>query len=191
MRRDELEHLIRAAGAILRVDHVYIIGSQAILGAFDETRLPVEATRSQEADIVPPHDADERLADLIDGTLGEGSPFHDAFGVYADGVAVGTARLPIGWQTRLVAVSNENAQGVVGCCLDPGDLLVSKYLAHRAKDLSFCRAVIRAGLVDGDVVAARIPTAPGTPDEHRLALAALYRDVHGRPPAVPGPGPLP
>ncbi|MDA8200662.1 MAG: hypothetical protein M0Z54_14775 [Thermaerobacter sp.] len=190
MRRDELEPLIRAAGAILRVDHVYIIGSQAILGTFDETRLPAEATLSQEADIIPPHDADERLADLIDGTLGEGSPFHDAFGVYADGVALGTARLPQGWQARLVAVSNENTQGVVGYCLDPEDLLVSKYLAHRVKDLSFCRAVIRAGLVDGHTVAARISTAPGTPDEHRLALAALYRDLGETPPGIPGPGPV-
>ncbi len=187
MRRDELEHLIRAAGSILRVDCLLIIGSQSILGAFSEERLPVEATLSREADIVPPNDEDERLADLIDGTMGEQSQFHETFDVYADGVSLATARLPRGWQQRLIPLKNSNTRGVVGYCLDPADLLVSKYLAHRAKDLSFCRAIIRAGLVNSHVVAERIPTAPGTPEEHRLALAALHRDVTVQPPDWPFP----
>lgn len=179
MRREELEHLIRAAGSILRVDQMIIVGSQSILGAFTEDQLPPEAVVSEEADIVPPNDADERLADLLDGTLGEGSMFHETFHVYADGVSLGTARLPRGWQARLIPLANENTRGVVAYCLDPADLLVSKYLAHRAKDLSFCRAVLQAGLVSGQVVADRIPTAPGTAEEHRVALLALRRDVGG------------
>ena len=45
MHRGELEHLIRAAGSLLRVDRLLIIGSQSILGTFPEDRLPAEATR--------------------------------------------------------------------------------------------------------------------------------------------------
>jgi len=33
MRRDQLEHLIRAAGQVLEVDAVIVIGSQAILAS--------------------------------------------------------------------------------------------------------------------------------------------------------------
>ena len=34
MRRDELEHLVRAAGMILNGDEIIIVGSQAILGLY-------------------------------------------------------------------------------------------------------------------------------------------------------------
>ena len=69
MRRDQLEHLIRAAGAIVHSDDVVVIGSQAVLGSYDEAVLPGEATFSVEADIVPLDDADGRRADLIDGAM--------------------------------------------------------------------------------------------------------------------------
>lgn len=102
MRRAEFEHLIRAAGALLQVDHLIVIGSQAILGSFPHWQLPPETTQSVEVDFVPPDDPDERLADILTGTIGEGSPFHEAFGIYADDVSIQTARLPKGWDQRLV-----------------------------------------------------------------------------------------
>ena len=40
VRRDQLEHLIRAAGAILDESEVIVIGSQAILASFDQSQLP-------------------------------------------------------------------------------------------------------------------------------------------------------
>jgi hypothetical protein len=33
MRRDELEHLIRAAGSLTGTDNIVVIGSQSILGS--------------------------------------------------------------------------------------------------------------------------------------------------------------
>ena len=42
MRRDQLEHLIRAAGAIVQSDDVVVIGSQAILGSYGEDELPAQ-----------------------------------------------------------------------------------------------------------------------------------------------------
>jgi hypothetical protein len=40
VRRDQLEHAIRAATQILEQDKVIIIGSQAVLGSWDEGELP-------------------------------------------------------------------------------------------------------------------------------------------------------
>jgi hypothetical protein len=182
MRRDELDHLIRAAGAILGVDHLIVIGSQAILASYEESQLPPEALYSREADIVPPDDPDERRADLIDGAIGEGSLFHETFGIYADGVSVNTARLPSGWEDRLIPYRTEGTGDVTAWCLDPHDLLVAKYMAHREKDLAFCRAVVQAGLVDPALIAERIALTPGTAVEHTLAVDLLRAHLSGLPP---------
>ena len=50
------------------------------MGTFAEDRLPAEAALSQEADIVL-LDGEDGLAGLIDGTIEELSPFHEAFSV--------------------------------------------------------------------------------------------------------------
>ena len=101
MTREQFEHAIRAAGAVLSVSEVLVIGSQAVHGSLDGA-LPVEATRSVEVDVAVRGDTDGRLADLIDGSIGEASMFHDTFGYYAQGVVETTARLPDGWSERLV-----------------------------------------------------------------------------------------
>lgn len=145
MRREDLEHLIRAAGAISGSRRVVVIGSQAILGQFPQG-APPRATLSMEADLFPIDAPD--TADLLTGSLGELSPFHAVFGYYGDGVTVGTAHLPEGWQDRLVRIDNENTSGYIGLCLEVHDLLVSKYLAGREKDHEFCRAVVQAGLAE-------------------------------------------
>ena len=64
--------------------------------------LPDEAWLSVEADISFFDDPEEAKADLVDGAIGGASPFHDAFGVYGQGVALETATLPDGWSDRLV-----------------------------------------------------------------------------------------
>ncbi len=64
MTRSELEHLIRAAGAIADDKEIVIIGSQSILGQFPNA--PVALLTSMEADLYP-RNAVER-ADTIDGS---------------------------------------------------------------------------------------------------------------------------
>jgi hypothetical protein len=69
MRRAQLEHAVRAACQIIDRREVIVVGSQAILGTYDEDQLPAGATRSVEIDILPiAADAEEtgRLADLIE-----------------------------------------------------------------------------------------------------------------------------
>jgi hypothetical protein len=143
MKRADLEHIIRAAGSIANSRELIIIGSQAILGSFPNP--PPELTVSQEVDLYPA-DAVEK-ADLVDGSIGEKSPFHETFGYYAHGVGPETALLPANWRSRLVPVRNENTNGISGLCLSPVDLVVSKLAAGREKDLDFVRAVFRHRLL--------------------------------------------
>jgi hypothetical protein len=116
--RRALEHIIRAAGDVPGEQTVIIIGSQAILASFDENRLPLDAIRSMEADVLPLDDPDGSKADLIDGVLGELSWFDETHGCHGDGVSIDTAVLPEGWESRLIPYANENTNGVIGCCLD-------------------------------------------------------------------------
>jgi len=80
MTRDQFEHAIRAAGAVLGVTELLVIGSQAVHGSMAGP-LPIEAARSVEVDVAVLGDAEGRLADLIDGSIGEASMFHDTFGL--------------------------------------------------------------------------------------------------------------
>ena len=143
MRREHLEHLIRAAGAISGSKRIIVIGSQSILGQFP-LGAPPRATLSMEADLLP-IDAPS-MADMLTGSLGELSPFHDTFGYYCDGVSLETATLPLGWRERLIPIDNANTNGYVGLCLEVHDLLIAKYFAGREKDHEFCGAVVAAGL---------------------------------------------
>lgn len=172
MRREDLEHLIRAAGAILGERDLIVIGSQAILASFREGELPAPVSRSVEADIVPLDDADGRKSDVVDGAIGEGSPFHELFGVYAHGVGVRTAVLPTGWEQRLIAYENENTNGFVGWCLEPHDLVVSKLVAGRPQDVDYCRALFARRLVDADTVLERLDLLDGTDPRTGSARAA-------------------
>ena len=94
MKRLELEHLIRACTQIADDDELIVIGSQAILGQYPDA--PSSLLASVEADVYPKNHPER--ADLIDGSIGEGSPFHDTFGYYAQGVGETTVRhrLPTG-----------------------------------------------------------------------------------------------
>lgn len=85
---------------------------------------------------------------MIDGTIGELSPFHQTFGYYGHGVGPQTAILPSDWRDRLVELSNANTNGVKGLCLSPLDIAFSKLAAGRPKDLTYCREMLRSGIVD-------------------------------------------
>lgn len=149
MTRDQLEHLIRAAGTIAGADEVVVVGSQAILGSYPDA--PPSLLVSMEADIYP-LGSPER-ADLIDGTIGELSPFHETFGYYAHGVGPETAILPANWRDRLVVIQPEAAKGVRGLCLSPEDLAVSKLLAGRERDMTYVKHMILEGLVKEETIA--------------------------------------
>src|SRR5438045_3387028 len=102
MNRSQLEHILRAAAAIVDERDIVVVGSQAILGQFPDASATLLA--SIEADVFPRHASAKSI--LIDGAIGELSTFHQTFGYYAHGVDETTATLPPGWQERLVPIRN-------------------------------------------------------------------------------------
>jgi uncharacterized nucleotidyltransferase DUF6036 len=148
MTRAELAHILRAASTITNDSEILVIGSQAILASFGEYMLPNDVTRSVEADVAFFNDADAAKADLVDGAIGEGSTFHESFGVYGQGVTIDTPTLPAGWRERLVSFDRDDAAPAAAQCLDPHDLVVSKLYAGREKDYEFTAALIRCELID-------------------------------------------
>lgn len=171
MRRDQLEHAIRAATSILGDDAVVIIGSQSILGSVEEADLPEEVLQSMEVDVLPLDDDDESKADDLDGAIGEWSQFHETHGFYVQGVGQRTAVLPAGWAERLVAVPGDGAGVRTGLCLDPHDLCIAKLVANRAKDRSYCGALLSAGVVSSTTIRERL-AGTDVPDSVRARITA-------------------
>ena len=87
MTREELEHIIRASAEVTGQYEFVIIGSQSMLGAVPNPERIF--TVSMVVDIYPLQSPD--LADKIDGSIGEGSLFHETHGYYAQGVGPNTA----------------------------------------------------------------------------------------------------
>ena len=172
MKRAECDHAIRAAGSVLGETEILVIGSRAIHGSISGD-VPAEAERSIEVDIVAFDDANARKADLIDGSIGEASTFHETFGYYAEGVSETTAVLPEGWRDRLVRYESPMTNGVVAWCLDLYDLWLAKAIAGRPKDYEFCRALVNSGLVNTDTLATRLGSVLDLADPVHAAVATL------------------
>ena len=96
------------------------------------------------------------MVDKIDGAIGEGSPFHEQNGYYAQGVGPETAVLPDGWEERLIVVNNENTNGVSGLCLEVHDLAISKLVAARPKDLQFVQELIQQEMIEQMILIERL-----------------------------------
>ncbi|PWU16799.1 MAG: hypothetical protein C5B50_12695 [Verrucomicrobia bacterium] len=81
--------------------------SQAILGQIPHA--PRSLRQSMKEDLYPRYRPE--LAEMIEGSLGELSPFHQTFGYHGDGVSPNTATLPPGWEQRLIRLSSPNTDG--------------------------------------------------------------------------------
>ena len=160
MRREHFEHVIAAAAHVADEEELVVIGSQAILGSHPDA--PATLLRSIEADVYPLRQPEN--ADAIDGALGDGSPFHRAFGYYAHGVGPDTARAPAGWQDRLIRAAIPPRAGstrtVTALCLEPHDLVLAKCVAGRERDWDFAREAVSANIVNAQELLRRIDDLP-------------------------------
>jgi hypothetical protein len=147
-------------------------GSQAILGTYPDA--PDELLVSMEADVYPRQAPDK--ADELDGALGDGSAFQQAYGYYAHGVGPETARPPAGWEERLVAVRVPprpgSKDGAIAWCLEAHDLVLAKCAAGRPRDWEFARVALRAGVVEAQTLQGRVADLP-LDAEHRVHVAAV------------------
>lgn len=155
MKKQQLDHVLRAAGRITGQKRFVIIGSQSLHGKYPD--LPDDIVRSAEVDLIATRNP-ERTEWL--NAIGVHSPFHESFGYYADPVDETSATLPNGWKSRLVNLPPGDTEGVQGLCLDPHDLAIAKYVARREKDLAFTRELARRAIVVRDRLLALVDKTP-------------------------------
>ncbi|MFJ3317184.1 DUF6036 family nucleotidyltransferase [Herbaspirillum huttiense] len=160
MKRQQLEHLLRASGAIIGETQFFVIGSQSVLGKYPNA--PQELLWSMEVDLFAKNHP-EKTDNL--NVIGELSPFHDSHGYYADPVDEKTATLPKGWKGRLINVKSVDTGGVTGLCLDPHDLFVSKVAAGREKDIEFVKVMIEHDMVQKERVLQLAATVANPKDD--------------------------
>jgi hypothetical protein len=183
VRREEFEHVIRAAAAVVD-DEIVVVGSQAILGEHPDA--PDSLLSSLEVDVYPRTNP-ARSAE-IDGSLGDGSPFHRTYAYYAHGVGPETAVAPAGWENRLVRIDlppiRARDAGVVAWCLESHDLALVKLAAGRQHDYDFVVELIRAGLVDRERLQLGVELLP---ESHRKSTRTRLAGVLARADRAPSP----
>ena len=170
MDRSQLEHIVRAAAAILDTGDFVVVGSQSILGMYPQPPAPL--VQSMEVDLYPRYQPER--SEILSAALGELSPFHETFGIYADGVSETTAKLPDGWRDRLVELRNDNTNGATAWCIDPTDLAIAKHAAGREKDIAFVATMVRHQMLDRSAFLERLETVD-IPVRHREAIATRFR----------------
>ena len=165
--------MIRAAADVVQ-DEIVVIGSQAILGQYPDP--PAALLVSRELDVYPRHHPER--ADDIDGAIGELSPFHETYGVYAHGVGPETPTAPAGWQDRLVRVDVPSVHSPTGTvtawCMEAHDLVLAKLVAGRPNDLAFARQAIGARLVSPDRLLLGVEHLP---EERRATVRSSLRSI--------------
>ena len=170
MKRQDLEHVLRASSEITGERDIVVLGSQAILGTADERGLPADLTRSIEVDLAFPSDADGSIADMVDGAIGELSRFHETFGYYPHGVGLETAVLPPGWRKRVAILDTPATGQARGLCLEPHDLAASKLAAWREKDRDYVRVLLESGLVSKRTLLSRVRSLHGPSPASRAMM---------------------
>jgi len=181
MTRQQLEHIIRAAGSVTDENTILILGSQAILGTVGS---PSEVlARSIEADVFPLR-APEKM-EVINGAIGEITPFQETFGYYAHGLPPEACALPRGWEKRLEPIHNENTRGVTGLCLGAHDLACAKLAAGRPKDLEFVGEMLALKIVAPVDLVPLIGLLP-LPEQRQAAWRSLEVACARRGVAFPG-----
>ncbi len=190
MQPEDFEHVLAAAAAVTGEQEFVVVGSQAILGSV--AKPPSALLVSMEVNIYPRHAPEAAIR--IDGSLGDGSPFHNSFGYYAHGVGPLTAKTPAGWQDRLVRreipkrVTGKHT--VVAWCLEIHDLVLSKCVAGRDRDWLYAREALKTRLVDVELLFSRISDLPvNMPDREHVdkQLRAIVRSLKAERPST-GPG---
>jgi uncharacterized nucleotidyltransferase DUF6036 len=172
MKKQQVDHVLRAAGEITGEKSFIIVGSQALHGKFPDT--PDSIAPSAEVDLMAKENVEH--TEWLNA-IGLDSQFHETFGYYADPVdETTTARLPRGWRGRLVNLPEGDTGGVRGLCLDPHDLAIAKYIARREKDLQFTRELARRGYVKKARLLQLLEATPVDPQMQERIRRDIARD---------------
>ena len=171
MKKQQIDHVLRAAGRIRGEKQFIIIGSQSLHGKYPD--LADEILKSAEVDLIAGKSG-ARTEWL--NAIGYLSSFHESFGYYADPVDEKTATFAKGWKGRLVNLPSGDTEGVKGLCLEPHDLAIAKYVASREKDRIFTRELVRRGLLSEERLRALLDQTPVGPEERERILRQIAAD---------------
>lgn len=149
MRHEDIQHALEAACAISHHHEFVIAGSLSVLGLLNTP--PPEMSMSNDIDFYPLHDP--QAAGAVSELLGEYSAFHERNGYYLDPISPELPVLPGSWKDRLVKVVMGTATAYF---LEVNDAAVSKYARSADNDLRWLEAGYEAGLLNIDVIEARI-----------------------------------
>ncbi len=177
MKKQQVDHVLRAAGRITGEKQFIIVGSQSLHGRYPD--IADEILTSFEVDLIASKNAD-RTAWL--NAIGVDSPFHESFGYYADPVDLTTATLPKGWKGRLVNLAAGETDGVKGLCLEPHDLAIAKYVASREKDTVFTRELARRGITSEERLLSLVDqtaVVQSVRDRIRAQIASDFAEARG------------
>ena len=180
MTRQELDHVLRAAGDLTGHKRFVLVGSTAIF-AWHES-VPEIMALSREADLYASDVSDEeadRISDELEN-IGQLSTFDETHGYYADGVSPYTAVLPVDWKERSKLYVSPGGNGVVAIVPHPEDIALSKLCAGRDKDLDWVGAAHASGLIELATVAARAEKLPDRTPEERQRVRVLIEVVRRR-----------
>jgi hypothetical protein len=175
MKKQQLDHVLRAAGRITGEKQFVIIGSQSLHGSYPD--LADDIVRSAEVDLIAKREP--RRTEWLN-VIGQDSPFHEQFGYYADPVDENTAILPKGWKGRLVNLPPGDTEGVRRLCLEPHDLAIAKYVAGREKDRIFTRELAGRGIVTRERLVALLDQTSVNKEVRERILADVARDFDAR-----------
>jgi hypothetical protein len=175
MKKQQLEHVLRAAGRITGEKQFVIIGSQSLHGKHPD--LADGIVMSAEVALIASKKPNK--TELLN-EIGVDSPFHQSFGYYADPVDERTATLPKNWKNRLVNLPSIDTEGVKGLCLEPHDLAIAKYVARREKDVVFTRELARRRLVSREILLSLLDQTPVTEEVRARIRADIAKDFETR-----------
>ena len=170
-----LQHIIRAAEALAEDRDILVLGSASLLASFPQlgnADSPLAAT--YDADLCP-DPFDELTGTMLDEALGENRAYYLRHGYHADILRDTILEtLPAGWRERLVSVPGCTAAHA----LEPHDLAAVKLLVGRPKDISLLVHLHSAGLIEAEVVRARLDFLD-IPVELVPRLHSNFRNVFG------------
>lgn len=172
MNREKFAELIRNIAEITGLREVPVVGSQAILGSYSDTELPMAATRSDELDAAI---AGHRQARSVDNLLGPGSPNYAHARVWVDVVAETTANFPPGWKARRVSFCSKGTGQGIAVCPSPHDLAACKLAVFRIQDREYVSALVKSRIVDLDMLEKRTVSIERLTPARRSEIANWIR----------------
>lgn len=168
----DVEVLLRRASEISNHRRFVIAGSLVACGAV--VNPPADMVMSRDLDFYPQLDPGRGFEEIA-RQLGEGSPFHQEHGFYADPITPALLALPDGWQSRLAPISL--AHGVVAFFIDPNDAAIGKLMRGNDNDLRWVRAGLGEGILNADTIRARSHQVPVATAREVDALLAHLRGL--------------